>query len=256
MSRFRFAPHFPHIDEDQLAQVIEEAYADSQFFGTPFLDIYAASLNATDAGISPFQALNKLRRCHNLCRFFLKARDAEGDIAEAGVFRGSTARLIVELMRIGGVAPAGREFLLFDSYEGLPDMAASDQPSIELAQGTGPDPFHKVTPTRFSNTSVEAVSAVFRDEAWVSTQKGWIPDVFAGFEDRRYGFVHIDVDLYRSTRDCLGYFVPRMNPGGVILCDDYLAVRFPGARIAWDEYCARHDLKFLTLDNYQSAMLF
>ena len=256
MLSFRFAPHFPHIDEERLLQVMEASYADTAFFGRPFLELYQASLDATNAGISPYQAMNKLRRCYNLCQFYLMSREAEGDLAEAGVFRGSTAALILEVVRAGGLDMDGREFLLFDSYEGLPDLGASDQPSIEMAQGTGPDPFHKVTPRRFSNTSEEDVQAVFTEHPWVRTRKGWIPDAFRGFEDRRYSFVHIDVDLYKSTRDCLDYFVPRMSPGGIILCDDYLSVRFPGARMAWDEFCSAYDLKFVTLDNYQSAMLF
>jgi len=255
MPKFRFAPHFPHIDEQQLLGVMADSYTGVEFFGRSFLEIYEASLNFTNAGISPYQAMNKLRRCYNLCLFYIRSRDAEGDIAEAGVFRGSTARLIVELIETGKLDIQGREFLLFDSFEGLPDLASSDVPSIEAAQGTGPDPFHKVTPRRFSNTSEEEVRAVFRDYPWVSTQKGWIPEVFAGFEPRRFSFVHIDVDLYRSTRDCLDFFVPRMSPGGIILCDDYLSVRFPGARLAWDEYCEKHGVRFVTLDNYQAAMI-
>jgi len=253
---FRFAPHYPHVDEGLLKRTIEDTYKNAAFFGRPFLDLYQASLDATDAGINPFQAMNKLRRCHNLARFFVRTLDVHGDMSEAGVFRGSTARLLVELAAAGGYDMDGRELLLFDSFEGLPDMAAPDQGSIEVTQGTGPDPYYKVSPRRFSNTSVEAVRAVFEDARWVSTHKGWIPSVFEGFEDRRYSFVHIDVDLYQSTHDCLEYFAPRMVEGGVILCDDYLALRFPGARIAWDEFCARKDLKFITLDNYQAAMLF
>ena len=46
-------------------------------------------------------------------------------------------------------------------------------------------------------------------------------------------FVHLDVDLYEPTRACLDYFLPRLSPGGFVICDDYGAPTFPGAARAW-----------------------
>ena len=52
------------------------------------------------------------------------------------------------------------------------------------------------------------------------------------------------VDLWRRqlfwrggqpTRDTLEFFYERVNPGGVIVCDDYGSVLCPGARKAMDE---------------------
>lgn len=255
MSEFRYSPKHPRIDEKRLDSVIAEMYESEKFFGRPFLDIYKASLDATKAGINPFQAMNKLRRCINLCRLYLMASKVKGDLAECGVFRGSTSRLVVEVMLAGGIKTGGREFLLFDSFEGLPDAAVQDAEGGDLVHGKEKDDFHLRSTRRFSNTSAEAVAAVFKSWPWISIRKGWMPDVFKGFEDRRYSFAHIDVDLYRSTYDCLEYLVPRMNPGGIIVCDDYLSLRFPGARKAWDEYCDRHNVPFVTLDNYQSAII-
>jgi Macrocin-O-methyltransferase (TylF). len=31
----------------------------------------------------------------------------------------------------------------------------------------------------------------------------------------------LDVDLYQSTLDCLEFFYPRLNPGGIIVTHDY-----------------------------------
>jgi hypothetical protein len=67
--------------------------------------------------------------------------------------------------------------------------------------------------------------------------------------------VHLDVDLYEPTLACLEYFYSRLAAGGVIICDDYGAPLFPGARRAWDEFCARHDVPFIVLDTGQSVIL-
>ncbi len=43
--------------------------------------------------------------------------------------------------------------------------------------------------------------------------------------------------------------------GGVIVCDDYGALLFPGARRAWYQYCEQNGLHFVVLDTGQSVIL-
>ena len=49
---------------------------------------------------------------------------------------------------------------------------------------------------------------------------GWIPDKFADVGEKKFCFVHIDVDLYEPTRDALALFGQRLAPGGILICDD------------------------------------
>ena len=49
-----------------------------------------------------------------------------------------------------------------------------------------------------------------------------------------FSFVHMDVDLYESTKSCLDFFYPRMSRGGVIISHDYLGSI--GVKTAFDEY--------------------
>ncbi|MEW6183994.1 MAG: TylF/MycF/NovP-related O-methyltransferase [Bacillota bacterium] len=46
--------------------------------------------------------------------------------------------------------------------------------------------------------------------------------------------VHLDVDIYKSTLDCLDFFYSRVNTGSVILIHDY--VQAAGVRKAFDEF--------------------
>ena len=255
-SDFRFSPKFTLIDEKRVEQVLDEWYESEMIFGMPFLELFKTSLDKSDSGINPFQAVNKVRRCYNLVKLFNSSHSVSGDIAEAGVFRGSTARLMVEVMNAGQLNMTDKEIVLFDSFEGLPDLGSEDIPTRYPPDAEGSEPFYRHTPRRFSNTNMELVAGMFADTPSVVLQKGWIPNSFAEHLNRYYSFVHIDVDLYQSTKDCLEYFVPRMNEGGIILCDDYLSLRFPGARIAWDLFCKQNNIQFITLDNYQSAIFF
>lgn len=57
---------------------------------------------------------------------------------------------------------------------------------------------------------------------------GVFPETTVGLENTRYSFVHVDADVYQSTRDAITYFWPRMNPGGWMLFDDYHWEKCPG----------------------------
>ena len=68
--------------------------------------------------------------------------------------------------------------------------------------------------------------------------KGWIPERFPDIADRGFSFVHVDVDLYQPTLDSLKFFYPRMQPGGLILMDDYGFTSSPEPNTAADEFFA------------------
>jgi O-methyltransferase len=87
-----------------------------------------------------------------------------------------------------------------------------------------------------------------------SLHKGWIPEVLAELPEAPWSFVHVDVDLYQPTLDCLKYFFPRLVPGGVIVCDDYGSPAFPGARRAWIEFCG-DSLGYVALPTGQSVLV-
>jgi hypothetical protein len=48
----------------------------------------------------------------------------------------------------------------------------------------------------------------------------------------------IDADLYNSYKVALPYIWPRLTRGGYLYLDEYYSLKFPGARIACDEYFA------------------
>ena len=137
-----------------------------------------------------------------------------GDIAELGVYRGGTARLVCEVK-------GNRNLHLFDTWAGLPKSTQFD----ERFQGGS------------FVASYEEVQSYLASYSGVHFHKGFFPDTAAGLEDLRFSFVHLDSDLYESTLSGLRWFYPRLNRGGVLISHDYYG---PGDGVgkAFDEFFA------------------
>ena len=78
---------------------------------------------------------------------------------------------------------------------------------------------------------------------------------FAEVENQRFAFVHIDVDLYQPTRDSIEFFYPRLNPGGILLLDDYGFRSCPGATAAADEFFTDKDEAVANLPTGQGVVV-
>ncbi len=145
--------------------------------------------------------------------------DVDGDTAECGAWQGMGSYLIARVNRAG---ERRRRHFVFDSFEGL-----SEPDEFDGGYWTGGD-------LAESEDTCRRNLAEFGDD--VGIYKGWIPDCFQHLTDERFAFLHIDVDLYQPTRDSLEFFYPRLNPGAVVLCDDYGFTTCPGATRAMDEF--------------------
>lgn len=146
-----------------------------------------------------------------------KTQKLPGEIAEVGVFRGGSAKLIAET--------SGKQIHLFDTFEGLPDLTQEDRPE-QFQKGD-------------YSISLESVEQYLQSYPNVTLYKGFFPATAGPVEDKRFSFVHLDVDLYRPTLESLAFFYPRMTKGGLIIGHDYRDIpRFhdSGVKKAFDEF--------------------
>ena len=133
-----------------------------------------------------------------------------GPVAELGVFRGGSALLL-------SLSAEPRKIYLFDTFDGLPEPTAID--------------IHQRGEFTCGETSVRQVMAGRDCEFIAGRFPASVPDDF----DARFSLVHIDGDLYETTRDGLAFFWPRLEVGGQIVLDDYNWPNCPGVRAAVDE---------------------
>jgi hypothetical protein len=89
---------------------------------------------------------------------------------------------------------------------------------------------------------------------FIRIHAGFIPATFAGLDDSRVAFAHVDVDLYGSVLDCCRFIYPRLTAGGVMIFDDYGFRSCPGARKAVDEYFADKPEVVLVLPTGQAMV--
>jgi hypothetical protein len=153
----------------------------------------------------------------------LRSLDAvPGEVAECGVRYGKSTMFLAEIV-------AGRrEMHLFDSFEGLSEADPAKDPGVNIWKAGGRG-------RRFRNRRLDEVLARFARHPNITVHQGWIPDRFAEVADRRFAFVHVDVDMYQPTLDSVRFFYDRLVPGGMLVCDDYGSGKFPGAKTAVDE---------------------
>ena len=121
-----------------------------------------------------------------------------GHWAEFGVWKGSTARILLEQI------PKDYKLFLFDSFNGLPEdwKDGFPQGAFELSQEQKPV---------FDNPQAEVIEGYFEDTvpSWAQAQKDPL------------SFVFIDCDLYSSTKTVLDNIGHLIAPGTVIVFDEY-----------------------------------
>lgn len=159
------------------------------------------------------------------------ASHVPGDTAECGSYHGCGSWLICAANR---QSPYPRTHHIFDSFEGVSEPGPDDGDHWEKgSMAVGED---------------RVVSNLLPFMDMVELHKGWIPDRFPDVKDRRFSFVHVDVDLAQPTFDSLAFFYDRLNPGGVLVCDDYYCTTCPGATKVVDEFLFDKPEKMVALD--------
>jgi hypothetical protein len=142
-----------------------------------------------------------------------------GDLAELGVYKGSTGAVLARYAR-----RLNRRLYLMDTYQGFDQQ---DFSGVDAGQAP-----------RFHDTSLARV----RDrvgESNVRYVQGFFPQSADQLpDDARYCLVHIDTDLYAPIMSGLEYFYPRMVPGGFLIVHDYGSLLWAGAEKAVDRFFA------------------
>jgi len=190
--------------------------------------------------------------------------DKSGDIFEAGVFRGSTLLSVALFLKEKG---SNKKVYGYDSFKGFPpiendndnldrfvDLLESKritnehfnkvQSSIrirELIRNDNIDLHSISTSENFGDTSVKVLQKKIEflgldnivlidgnfDETMIPSNS-YTPKILIG------GI--IDCDLYKSYKTTLQFVWPKLINGGLLYLDEYYSLKFPGGKIAVDEF--------------------
>lgn len=142
--------------------------------------------------------------------------DTPGGVVEFGCYIGTTSLFIRRLLDAHN---GGHEFHVYDSFEGLPAKAPQD------ASASG---------EQFVAGELSVSKKQFLHEFKKANlnppiiHKGWFNELQDSEVPSSIAFAFLDGDFYDSIGDSLSLVLPRMQPGGVIVIDDYAREALPG----------------------------
>jgi len=176
-----------------------------------------------------------LDRLYVVREFMKLVRHIPGDTAECGVYEGASSEVMCQ-----GRGELPRRHHVFDSFAGLSAPGRADGSYWHEGDLTSPEA------TARKNLAPYAE---------VEFHVGWIPSRFPEVEGSSFALVHIDVDLHDPTRDAVAFFYPRLQPGGILLFDDYGFTTCPGATLAIDRYFADDPSRIIMLPTGQAFVM-
>jgi hypothetical protein len=173
---------------------------------------------------------------------YLQASGVEGAYVECGVWRGGSS--MAAALRMLDEDMNRRELWLYDTFEGMTDPTEEDirardglsaAEKFDAARAARPD---DRSDWFWAEASLEDVrdnlaSTGYPDEL-IRFVKGSVETTIPDAVPERIALLRLDTDWYESTRHELEHLFPRLQPGGVLIVDDYHYWR--GARKAVDEY--------------------
>lgn len=196
--------------------------------GKEIIDLIKSIKNETNLAFFPYEA-------YTVYSVAKSQSSLDGEMAEVGVYRGGSAKLICE-------AKGERNLHLFDTFEGLPEVSERDTHfGIKYWQEK-----------QFNDTNEEHVKKYLAEYKNVRLYKGLFPKTAEPISNLKFSFVHLDVDLYQSTLDCLNFFYPRLIQGGIILTHDY---HTDGVHAAFKEFFTEKKIPIIELTGSQCMIV-
>lgn len=188
--------------------------------------------------LSPLSAYSEDRK-FILRELASSVSNLEGEIAECGSYKGASAFFIAQTSKEVPIH-------IFDAFEGLPTPGEFDRVITD-----------EVAPWKVGdlNSSEHVLRENLSKFKNIQIHKGWIPDRFQEVADKRFRFVHIDVDLYEPTKDSLEFFYPRLVANGIVVLDDYGFLKCPGARKAADDFIKDKTERLVKLTSGQAFFI-
>lgn len=181
----------------------------------------------------------EINEMFNVYSAVISTEKIPGDIAEVGVFKGASAKIICSAK---DTIKSNKKVHLFDTFEGLPEVKSIDTKWNKKSFKKG----------QF-NCSLESVKAYLKRFSNIYFYRGLFPGTSDPVKSKKFSLVHLDVDLYQSTKDSLEFFYPRMSKGGIIISHDYPFAK--GVKKAFDDFFKDKPEPIISLMNKQAMIV-
>lgn len=175
---------------------------------------------------------------------FVLRREIPGALAECGVWRGGSILAMIRTLQRN--RRDDRDIYLFDTFDGMTlpsdaDTSPFDGSALDTWRNAE-DNGHPAWDTFFRPEmfSLDQVKALIASTGYpghrIHFVVGRVEDTIPEHAPGQLAVLRLDTDWYESTKHELEHLYPRINPGGVLIIDDY--GHWDGCRRAVDEYFA------------------
>lgn len=189
----------------------------------------------------------------------------DGDFAEFGTCSGYSSSLISRTIDYYSKHLAShedmhnmtpRELCLFDSFQGFPaSTMEEDLASPHVASGA----WGEGTAKGLSANALKQLCGQFLNEERINIYAGWYKDTLSTIEpERKFGFVHLDCDLYESTYDVLYHLFANnhVSEGAKLLFDNWYCNRASkafGEQKAWQDIIQQFNIECTHIGMYAAV---
>jgi hypothetical protein len=196
-------------------------------------------------GYAKFEDPGSAQDFVNLTQALAATNHLDGDVVEAGCYRGSSGSVMLEYSQNKNLRP--KDFYFFDVFEGFTYEEALISPDFQWA-----------------NTHVTEGEEVVRNRLMAKSGRNTVHVKKLNIisdplppEIRRISFANIDVDLHEAVYSALVRLAPLMAVGGIMICED--AGHTPaliGARYALEKFMQSENGKAFTPVHMTSGQVF
>ncbi len=200
-------------------------------------------------------------------------REVDGSFVECGVFEGNTLITTAIYMKNSGI---NKEVFGIDTFEGFvpsqsvhpndaPEMFEKLHESGKITSDHLKRAKERISKNKLKNSHLSSEyfslsrKSVFKDAKSLGVKliKGKFSNVLPTFSNK-ISVLHIDCDLYEPYLECLNFLYEKVSTGGIIVFDEYFSLKYPGARIAVDEFLlgkTNYELKMFKTGDFERWFL-
>ncbi len=167
----------------------------------------------------------------------------EGDFVECGV---DTAMIAGTVIKYLGWEKTGRDFFLFDTYEGIPDVPGMNEDEKRWRK--------KLNATSYAD-SWSFIQAKFSAYPNVKLVRGYLPDTLTAVAGRKIAYLSVDLNNAPSEEAVIRHLWPQLQPGAIIILDDYAFDAHEAQYKFWNDFARSHGVMVATCPTGQGILI-
>jgi len=187
---------------------------------------------------------------------YIEMNNIQGEIVECGVWRGGS--MMLTAYKLMEHKNTNRNLFLFDTFEGMTEPSDFDRLSSNNKDAQSLYEETKYTPlSGWCMASLEEVKKNLESTNYPQTNihfiKGKVEETLPHNEIKKISILRLDTDWYESTKCELEILFDKLEPGGVLIIDDY--GHWTGAKKAVDEFFKQNKITmFLNRIDYTGRL--